>query len=127
MVTADTENDGDRGPAVMTPGDVLRGPKVAASLASLPTLREQQIVAVADMAAALSPPDLAILAWIAERLPVAKLRATCDEIKERGRVPALSPNTYEPTPQEFVALAALLVAVHDVSVLLHGRGLRGGS
>jgi hypothetical protein len=125
-VTADVEHDGNRGLPV-TAAPTLPGPKVPAPLAALPTLREQQIVAVADTAAALEAPDLAILAWIAEHLPVAKLQATCTEIKERGRVPALAPNTYEPTSAEHVALAALLVAAHDVSVLLHGRGLRGGT
>ncbi len=104
-MTGDVENDGNRGPIV--------------------TARDKRLADIAATAATLDANDLAILAWIVERLPVSNLRGQCLAATMTGRCDALAPNTYEATPREYVAIGALFHAVHDISVAVHGRGVKG--
>ena len=105
-LTADVENDGDRGP---------RPIDQAADAARAKVVREL-LLGVGK----LSVDEVAALAWIARELPGARLRRRCEEATATGWCRTEDPSpTARSTPEDRTR-AALLAAWRQVVALVHG-------
>lgn len=113
-LTADVENDGDRGPRARDPLSVL---DQAADAARAKVVREL-LVGVGE----LSVDEVRALAWVARELPGARLRRKCEEATATGWCGsdlAANAPAGRSTPEDR-ARAALLAAWRQVVALVHG-------
>lgn len=111
-LTADVENDGDRGPRARDPLSVL---DQAADAARAKAVREL-LVGVG----ALSVDEVRALAWIAWQLPGRKLRRKCEEATATGWCSTSGPAPVARSTEVDRARAALLSAWRQVVALVHG-------
>lgn len=104
-LVADVDNDGDRGPR-------------ARPLSTEDAARASQVAALMSACGPLDVASLRVLTWIAEQLPVAKLRAACEEATATGWCGSHDPDPKVRRTRVDGARTALLGAAREVEALL---------